>query len=178
MPCLCPATDGVFCYFKKTMCPSPYYWDLVVGDWGYCLTTAPTGTVRTVACIGDSLPTELAAAIQRSQQFTEIQIQNDEQKYNITVYGSIFGIIGFILFGGFMYYLWKTRIPCRTWHTYRAKKRSISNAEAEQHTTSLEILAMQRRPDTGLSKNPLRVSMKTVPVHSQKKTQSYSQQGL
>lgn len=112
MRCFCPATDGVFCYFFSSQCPAPYVWEQVVSVWGYCLTGRPTAGIVTQACVGESLPPELVAAIQSSNTHIDmIQATNEEanNQFQGLVYGTTFGFVGACIIAYSVYAVWTSR---------------------------------------------------------------------
>lgn len=140
MNCLCPATDGFFCYFREKDCPSPYYWDSLGGGWGYCLASPPTASTRVRACVGASLPPDLAAAIQRDEQYRiDILSANEtsQKQMDGTILGSIFGIFGGVGVLALAAYLYRRRrqLTCSCRRT-----RKDSNADTVPH---LEEIAMR-----------------------------------
>jgi hypothetical protein len=123
----------------------------LAGEWGYCLTAAPISSTRIVACVGESLPSSLAAAIQQNSIPQQITTGPTQQEQDGMILGIIFGLIGFGGIMGAIYYVY------RTGKFFRASRRKISNADEQSGATDLAILAMRPRPHIIVKVPPTKV---------------------
>lgn len=147
MPCLCPATDRVFCYFRQSQCPSPYFWDgLGNSGWGYCLTSNTSSLYRTMACVSDTLPPNIQAMIQQSEQYQQ-QMEHLASQPHLST-GDIVGLcvglgVGVGLLVWFYIACIRSRRICSNRNRTILRQRNRSDAE-QSSETSLTILANQR----------------------------------